>query len=245
MRVIPAAEFPNRFLVVVHDVTPLFAPQLRTIAGKLKPLLGNRFSAAVVPHWHGGPSGSSENEYCELLGCFGERLLHGWTHQREHRNGLVSLLTGQADEFRGLDAATICERVKSAQSAFVALTGQSARGFLPPAWQLPIRSTQLDSVRFVMRFHSLESCTDPHFAQRLATWSWDWGRLGCLAPGGELLARFLTRKEPARIPCIAIHPTDVRRGWFKNALRVIQQLLDEDYVAVIGEELLPNEETDT
>jgi predicted deacetylase len=227
----------NRFLVVVHDVAPLFTSQLWQVVRELRPLLGHRFSAAVVPSWHGGPSGASIGEYQELLNCFGERILHGWTHQSQRPNGLLSFITGQADEFRGLTSSIICERVRSAQTAFIELTGQPAWGLVPPVWQLPIPSTELDCVRFVMRFQSLESCHDPSHIYRLSTWSWDWGRFGFLAAMGELLGRIQRWKVPHAIPCIAIHPIDVNRGWFKNALGLVQELLDQNYVPALGSEL--------
>ena len=232
----------NRFLVVVHDVAPLFTPQVWEVVRELSPLLGNHLTAAVVPSWHGGPSGASIGEYRELMDCFRERILHGWTHQSQHPKGLLSLLTRQADEFRGLAPSAIRERVQFGQTAFIALTGQPACGLVPPAWQLPIPSTELDCVRFVMRFQSLESCIDPTQVFRLATWSWDWGRLGFLAPGGEVLGRLLSWKFPQAIPCIAVHPVDVERGWFKKALRLVEQLLDLDYAPALGSELFSGEE---
>ena len=119
----------NRFLVVVHDVAPVFGVQLRTIVRTLEPLVGNRFSAAVVPRWHGGPSGAADDPYGGLLGCFGERLLHGWTHQRERRNGLISWLTGQADEFQRSTAGSnwrwSCDPSKAASFGAVAVFASS------------------------------------------------------------------------------------------------------------------------
>ena len=72
-----------------------------------------------------------------------------------------------------------------AQRDFIRLAGHPAMGFVSPAWQLPIPSTELESFRFVMRFRALESCKDPEQVQRLATWSWDCVRLGSMLGEGR------------------------------------------------------------
>ena len=225
-------------LVVVHDFAPVFVRELSTIVTALLPIVGQQLSVAVVPCWQGSSSGNRDEGYRELLGVARERLLHGWTHQSRDSWRPVSLLTKRADEFRGLDATTIRERIRLAQTEFTELTGEVAQGLLPPAWQLPIRSTELGSLRFVMRFRGLESCRDSHHVRPLVTWSWDWGRLGWLSRGGELIGTLLSCRNPTAIPCIAIHPADVRRGCLPHAVRVIRQLIDSGYEPTTATELM-------
>ena len=221
-------------LVVIHDFAPVFLRELNIIVEALQPALGSRMSVAVVPRWHGVPNPTATSRFAnggfrDLMASVEERLLHGWTHQSQHRFRPVSLLTGQADEFRGLAESVIQERLRTARAEFAELTGEQAHGLVPPAWQLPIRSTELASFRFVMRFRSLECCQDPHRVRSLVTWSWDWGRLGWLSRGGELIGGVLRRCDSAAIPCIALHPADVRRGDLPRAVRRIRQLIDSGH----------------
>ncbi len=285
-------------LVVIHDCAPVFVRELNTIVETLLPIVGQQLSVAVVSCWQGCSSGSTDAGYRELLGVACERLLHGWTHQSCDSWRPVSLLTGRADEFRGLDAATIRERIRFAQTEFFELTGEVAQGLLPPAWQLPIRSTELGtgsklcsdfracslpsagrvreggrvanrlddppsspalpaegredsgklfrtesltSLQFVMRFRRLECCRDSSRVRPLVTWSWDWGRLGWLSRGGELIGSFLSWHDPTAIPCVAIHPADVSRGCLPHAVRVIRQLIDSGHEPTTATELMSEE----
>jgi hypothetical protein len=225
-------------LVVVHDFSSVFLPELRHIAETLEPIVGQQMSAAIVPRWHGTHAGTSMATYRDLLMRFSEQLLHGWTHQSTGRMRPLSLLTGASDEFWGLDEAAILERLEFAQADFRELTGKNAEGLLPPAWQLPISASRLSSLKFVMRFRCLEPCRDHGRAQPLATSSWDWGRLGWLGYPGELTGHIRRRTSRVAIPCIAIHPIDIRRGYFARAVRLIEALARSGYRAVTASELL-------
>jgi Uncharacterized protein conserved in bacteria (DUF2334) len=232
-------------LVVVHDFSSVFLSELRYITEKLEPVLGQQMSAAIVPRWHGNGLCTSNATYRDLLTRFSELLLHGWTHQGAGRIRPLSLLTGASDEFWGLDEATILERLKFAQADFRELTGSNAEGFVPPAWQLPIRASRLSPLKFVLRFRCLESCRDHCGPQPLATSSWDWGRLGWLGYGGEWTGALLRRASKNAIPCIAIHPIDVRRGYFARALRLIEALARNGYRAVTASELIRAQENES
>jgi hypothetical protein len=225
-------------LVVVHDFSTFYLSELTYIVEKLEPILGRHLSAAIVPRWHGNSCCTSNATYRDLVMRSSEQLLHGWTHQSAGRMRPLSLLTGASDEFWGLDEAMILERLELAQADFRKLTGKSAEGFLPPAWQLPIRASRLSSLKFVMRFCCIESCQVHGRIQPLATSSWDWGRLGWLGYGGEWLGHLLRRTSRAAIPCIAIHPIDVHRGYFARAVRLIEALARNGYRAVTATELM-------
>lgn len=227
-------------LVVVHDVASVFLPELNSIVERLEPLLGMRMSAAIVPRWRNQSGCRSHVHYRDLIARFPERLLHGWTHQSNRLWRPISLMTDASDEFGGLDEATIRSRIEQAQVDFRELTGQDADGFLPPAWQLPIPATELSSLKFVMRFGRLESCCESGLFLPLATSSWDWGRIGWLGYGGELIGGLLRRYSLNAIPCVAIHPVDVRRGFFERAVRLIETLLQNGYQAATASELMNN-----
>lgn len=224
-------------LVVVHDVSSIFLNELEHIADRLDPLLGSRMSAAIVPSWHGTHACRSNTAYRALLSRFSEHLLHGWTHLSAQPLRPLSLLTGSADELRGLDELAILHRVARGQDEFRELMGREAEGFLPPAWQLPIRASRLSRLKFVLRFGRLEPCGAQGTPQALATFSWDWGRLGWLGYAGECLGH-LQRCGRQAVPCVAIHPVDVRRGFFERAVRLIETLVHSGHRPVSAAELV-------
>ena len=53
MMLTPTTRTAAEMLVVVHDVAPPFADELRAVVAGIRPLVGSRFSCAVVPRWHG------------------------------------------------------------------------------------------------------------------------------------------------------------------------------------------------
>ena len=234
-------EGKRPILVVIHDFAPVFLRELNEIVERLSPLIGRQMSVAVVPCWRGTSQGNSSNAYQKLLNSVEERLLHGWTHQSRFPYHPISLLTGQADEMRGLDRQTIIKRIDAGQAAFTELTKQPAFGFVPPAWQLPIRSVEITSLQFVVRYRAIESCRSPDRVLPLATWSWDWGRLGWLSRGGEFLGTIQQLCNPAAIPCIVIHPIDVRRGYLRRAEQLIQAFLERGFIPTTAMQLMSTE----
>lgn len=229
---------PPAMLVVVHDFSSVFLAELNEIVNRLTPLVGRQISAAIVPRWHGGAACFKNDGYRKLLMRCSEHLLHGWTHQSAGRFSPISLLTDSAAEFRALSASAILKRIESAQADFQELTGHRAEGLLAPAWQLPIAAARLSMLKFVLRFDRLELCGSGRAALPLATWSWDWGRVGWLAYGGEWLGHVLSRVRRVAIPCIAIHPIDVRRGYLARALSLISNLIQMGYRALTASEIL-------
>ena len=70
-------------LVCIHDATPAYAAETRSILRDLSPLLGRRLSLGVVPNWHGLWHLTAYPEYCRLVReSADELLLHGYFHQR-------------------------------------------------------------------------------------------------------------------------------------------------------------------
>ena len=71
----------------------------------------------------------------------------------------------------------------------------------------------------------------------LSTWTWDCGRwrwTGHIGHGIGWLLHALDRG----VPTLAIHPNDLRRGFWPSILRLTDQLLDEGYEPSTVSELL-------
>ncbi len=204
-----------RFSVCVHDVHPRFAPELSVIIAALRERLGERWSAGVVPLPDGKPW--ADRSLLELLSG-AELLLHGCTHRRHSRSPVARWLGG-ADELVGLTAAAAAGRIARGVAAMTALTGEAPRGFLPPAWRMGAAEHPA-GLDFVVRLDRLvrRDGTVP-----LATFSWDVGPLRSVGWLGEGLGALLALSRQ-RVPCIALHPADVRRGFLPRALERIDAL---------------------
>ena len=227
------------FCVVVHDVTPRFARDVDTILGQLTPLVGQQLASAVVPRWHGrAATGGDRACFRQWMTEFGETLLHGWTHCRVRRPGLVSAVTNRADEFGGLRCAEILARVREGQQEMSEILGLALRGFVPPAWQLPVNARELQpaGIDFVVRFTRLESSSTRPVP--LATWSWDWGGVPGSGRIGSWIGPWRLRWQPLAIPCIVLHPTDVARGHLASAVAAIRHLLATGRTPCLPSQLL-------
>jgi hypothetical protein len=215
------------FLVCVHDATPAYARETRVIIRELTPLVGRRFSFAVVPDWHGEWPLAAHPEYCQLIRESAEELLlHGWRHQRRRGWGPVALFAGPCDEMNGLDGEQTEHVLARAQQLFTDAFSAPARGFLAPAWQrgrvTPERAGRL-GLDHIAGFFALQSRTGRTIP--LATWTWDCGRWGWSGHAGHALgsARHLLA---GGVPTLAIHPVDLARGFWPRILRMIRDLLD-------------------
>ena len=215
-------------LIIIHDVAAPFRQELQVITECVRDLVGSRFSCAVVPRWHGKLLDNADGIPDLIAGCE-ELLLHGWTHFRDHKPGLISKLTQRSDEFGGLSARDIQQRIDLAIEELSSVTGRPVNGLLPPSWQLPIPATALNGLSYVVRFGRLESCHREAEFRRLATWSFDWGWLKQAAWAGDVIGSARFELCSNTIPCIAIHPIDVSRGWLPRISRLIRDLLERGY----------------
>jgi hypothetical protein len=220
----------SRFLVCIHDATPAYAHETRVMIGDLAPILGRRLCFGVVPNWHGQWPLAAHPDYCRLLqDSSGELFLHGVFHERQRGWGLATWLAERSDEMDGLNRDETRRAIEHGQRVFTDVFGAPARGFLAPAWQHGhVRPGDADApgLEHVMGFFSLESATGRRV--RLATWTWDCGRwswLGHLGHGLGCVSQTLDRGVPA----IAIHPRDLRRGFWPKALRLTEKLVDAGY----------------
>lgn len=227
------------FLVCIHDASPAFARETRTLVRYLSPLVGRRMSFGVVPDWHGEWPLPAHRDYCGLVReSADELLLHGLVHRRTRGRGPATLLTGGADEMNGLDAEETRRTLERGQRVFADAFGAPARGFLPPAWQrghVRPGSGAAAGIEHVLGFFSADAAGGRSVP--LATWTWHCGRwawLGHVGHGAGRLARALGRG----VPSLAIHPLDVAHGFWPRILRLTRELVDAGYEPTTVADLL-------
>lgn len=188
-----------------------------------------------------------------------ELLLHGFFHRRRRGWGPTTWLVDGSDEMNGLDAEETRRTLERGQHVFTEVFGEPARGFIAPAWQrghvrpgadvilrrdpqpnvILGHGTQPDVIlghrtqpngntglNHVLGFFSVESQTGRKV--RLATWTWDCGRWGWLGHIGHGIG-WLLQSLDRGVPSLAIHPSDMERGFWPGILRLIRDLLDIGY----------------
>ena len=215
----------GRFVVSVHDAWPANAPELSQILDAVRPLVGEVVSVAATPLPLGRPW--PEDSGKALVRVLRERvaevLLHGLTHARPASLSPFSHLVGRNDEFARLphDETVACLR---RGRRMLDRVGIDVRGVLPPAWRAgniaaALRGAGLD---FVVGMSCVRGPGGPSVP--LATWSWDPGPVAPLANLLELWGTVLGCRRSA-VPCVAIHPADVRRRFLPRATKRIEGLL--------------------
>ncbi len=216
------------FHVVVHDVAPPFLGEISTILGAIRPLVGRRASAAVVPRWHGQPlEGEAQGALKRLVDDgFDEVLLHGWEHRQRRPSGIVSALTLMSNEFGGLPFTSALARVMDGCERLAELFGAWPTGFVPPAWDRGPATSRLLSacgLDVYVGMTALERAGAPSVP--LSTWSWDSGAIAQLGYLGDLAGRVMFALRPRSVPCVVFHPADVARGFVGRGVRLIEALL--------------------
>lgn len=235
----------KRFLVCIHDATPAYFGETRVMIDGLASVLGRRVSFGVVPNWHGRWPLTAHPDYCRLLQESSEELLlHGYFHQRQRGCGPVTLLAGAGDEMNGLDPKYTRRTLDRGQRVFADVFGEPARTFLAPAWQLGrvrVDEDNIAGLQHILGFFSLESRSRRKVT--LATWTWDcdrWGRFGHLSHGIGWLLQSMNRG----IPTLAIHPNDLRRGFWPTILRLTEHLIETGYEPTTPSRLLEGSDVD-
>ena len=220
----------RRFLVCIHDATPVYARETRMMLRDLAPLLGRCLSFGVVPNWHGEWSLTAHPDYCRLVKEGSEeRLLHGYFHQRERGWGPTTWLAERSDEMNGLDPEDTRRSIERGQRVFTEVFGEPARTFLAPAWQLGhVRLSEGSTfgLQHVLGFFSLESRVGGKVP--LATWTWDCGRWRALGHIGYGIGSLLQSLDRG-VPTLAIHPRDLERGFWPKILQLTERLLEAGY----------------
>jgi hypothetical protein len=231
----------KQFLVCIHDATPAFAGESRMMIADLAPLVGRRLSLGVVPNWRGQWHLTAHPEYCALIReAADELLLHGYFHRRQQGWGPITWLANGSDEMNGLDAENTQLTIERGQRVFSEVFGARARGFLAPAWQPGHVSsgTKTLGIEHVMGFFALTSSSGERVP--LATSTWDCGRWSWLGHIGDRIGR-LSQALDRGIPTLAIHPTDLQRGFWPKILRLVRDLLDAGYEPTTASRMLYSE----
>ena len=194
----------------------------------LAPRVGRRLSIAVVPNWHGRWPLAAHPRYCRWIqGASDQLLLHGYFHRRERGWGPATLIAGRCDEMNGLDREATRRILGRGQRAFTEAFGEPARGFLAPAWQRGhVCPGDAMGLEHVVGFCALESMSGRRVP--LATWTWDCGRWGWLGHVGHATG-WLRQSLTRGVPVLAIHPRDLRRGFWPTILRLADRLLEAGY----------------
>ena len=218
------------FLVCVHDATPAYARETRTMFRDLAPLLGRRLSLGIVPNWNRAWHLTGHPDYCRLVRENAEELLlHGYFHKRQSGWGPATWLAEGSDEMNGLDLQETRHAIERGQHVLADVFGEPARGFLAPAWQpghVRAENGTALGVEYVMGFFSLRSRSGRRIP--LVTWTWDCGRWRWLGHLGHGLGR-LSQSLDRGVPTLAIHPRDLERGFWPRILRLIHELLATGY----------------
>lgn len=215
--------------MVIHDVTPQFMGEISSILGGIYPLVGNQVAAGVVPRWHHEERREDGGAYRAMIGeRFGEVLLHGCTHTQERASGLISALTGKANEFGGISITDAIARVLEGQEMLTDLLGAPARGFIPPAWDrgpLTARLLEACGLDYYVGMMGIERAWGTSLP--LSTWSWDSGAIAQLGNIGDLFGHLAFALRPQSVPCVTFHPADVERGFLARGVRLIERLLEK------------------
>src|SRR5262245_22521429 len=220
-------DFSRSFCVMLHDVAPVFEPQVAAFTRAMAPLVGNAMSAAVVPCWGGEPLAERDRPFLKTV-CesYANLLLHGYEHFRPAGRGLVSASADGQAEMNGLDPAETDRRLAAGQEILTRWLGRPARGFIAPTYRIgyatPDRLSKF-GIHYTVGYRQVVTSA----GQRLPLSSWVWDvspvRLLCRAGYrlGELQYRFCRRA----LPCVVLHPLDIERGFLPQIERTVQKLL--------------------
>lgn len=217
-------------IVCIHDVSPAAQSETQVLLDALRPVVGEKITLAVVPQ----PRGRDWSEFPEadsfvrlIKSRSHEILLHGLTHCRAPNLNPFSALVGWSDEFAGCSLAEAELKLRTGRTTLERLFSQQITGVIPPAWcKGRIGEAIFTDVEHPDRF--LVGMSAVRFTRKvavpLATWSWDAGRVACL---GRVLGGWGTILSVRRdaVPCIALHPADITRGYLPRAIALIRRLL--------------------
>lgn len=232
-------EETGLFHVSIHDVAPVWAAEIDAIFAALTPLAGTTMSAAVVPCWGGEPFQARDAGL--VSGRADEVLLHGWQHRRERGRGVVSFLTGGADEFSRLPRDEAIERLLRGREVLGSLVDAPIDGFLPPAYQAgAVDSDVLAAVGLRYRVGWASANDVDGHSVRLATRIWDVSPVAVLSRFGASTGR-IAELRPGAVPTITVHPLDVRRGFLPHVIQHVRALLAAGRRPALVRDLLARE----
>lgn len=215
------------FSVVLHDVAPRFAKEVDIFVEALSPRIGTAIAGAVVPCWGGEALAEHDRPFLSRIQvCFGNLLLHGFTHTRARGRGLVSRVASGLDEMNGLTPDETDQRLDDGQFEMRRWLGSAAKGFIAPTFQVghasPARLAR-HGIEYTIGYRSVFWADGT--ADRLATWCWDVSPRPMLNHAGYWLGELQYRLRRSAIPCLALHPLDIGRGFLPRICQTVDKLL--------------------
>ena len=226
------------FCVMLHDVAPRFQREVSQFVETLAPALGTAMTAGVVPCWAGEPMTQRDRPFLESVQRnFGNRVLHGYTHTRRRGRGMVSRVAAGLDEMNGLSPDETDGCLADGQRVMAEWFGEPARGFIAPTFQIghatPDRLSR-HGIQYTVGYRYIVDAGGSR--QRLATWCWDVSPLRVLNHGGHWLGELQYRLRKTAIPCLALHPLDLGRGFLPRIVQTVQKLLAAGRTPIMLEE---------
>jgi peptidoglycan/xylan/chitin deacetylase (PgdA/CDA1 family) len=212
------------FLVFVHDVAVAQRAELDQLWSALRPRVGAQLHVACI----GAAAQQHPTQTIELVSSWSrevEIVAHGQLHQRPPSLDPFSWVTGRSDEFAALPATIAEGRVRQSRELLEALFRRPVRGFVPPAFRFG--TLTLAALLRAGYTYAAGLAWLRHRGGRvpLGTYAWDAGHLSVLFPGLEAMGHVLAAR-PGALPCVVLHPADVRRGLVPRALLRIDALLE-------------------
>lgn len=229
---------PRRvFCVMLHDVAPRFEREVDHFVESLSPALGNMMTAGVVPCWAGEPLTDRDRPFLERVQRgFGNLVLHGYTHTRQRGRGFVSRIAAGLDEMNGLSIEETDDRLSCGQQVMQKWFGEPARGFIAPTFQIghatPERLAR-HGIQYTVGYRYLVDAQGQRL--RLATWCWDVSPISVLNYAGHWIGELNYRLRQTAIPCLALHPLDLERGFLPRIMQTVKKLLEVGRAPVLLE----------
>lgn len=185
-------------------------------------------TAGVVPCWAGEPITEADRPFMDSVKQnFGNLVLHGYTHTRAQGRGFVSRVASGLDEMNGYSPEETDQALKKGQQAMQQWFGQPARGFIAPTFQIGHASPERLArygISYTVGYRYLVDARGQR--RRLATWCWDVSPIRALNYAGHWLGEINYRLRSSAIPCLALHPLDLGRGFLPRIVQTVQKLLD-------------------
>ncbi len=216
----------SSFYIVLHDVTPRFSDAIHQVVDLLSPLVGNNIAASVVPQWHGDSLEEFTPEFVNFVkSAFSEISLHGYYHKRDEGGGFRSWLTNNSDEFNGLNLEQTNARLEKGLATLQQIFNLTPRGFISPtfaAGKLEVEQLATQGIEFAVWMRSIIIHNQPSIP--IATWCWDVSHFKGAGHVGHFYGNMRMLLYRNLLPCLAIHPVDIERG-FSNKIKTLVELL--------------------
>lgn len=233
----------NTLVIAVHDVTPVFFPQLKQIVERLIQIGVTCFVLKVIPNFNGEADIRNDKVFLSWLhgrqNSGSEIVLHGWEHCRPRKEtaSIVRTCSGSPgrgeDEFACLSPAEIKRRVQAGLEVFQQ-AGLEAVGFTPPTWRLAPHGLKILKEAGLLYLTTWGQLID--LRKQRHFFSPAFGHQG-ISPLLEYLMVLGNRLGAALIaPCLPLvrvvfHPRRANHPNFENSLQLVRRLLPKAEVS--------------